>query len=132
MDYSGVGIIIEDQDKSFVLHLRDGNTPNMTNQWCLVGGSIEPGEDVVEAAVREVKEETGLTLTQPVHLRDFVYNGKQVALIRGGVDTNKEKMILGEGAGLKMFSKNEATSFLNSLEYSNPYLKEFHDYLLSL
>ena len=29
-------------------------------QWYLPAGKMEPGEDIVEAAVREVKEETGL------------------------------------------------------------------------
>src|SRR6266404_7231493 len=32
------------------------------NFWCSIGGHINPGEDPVEAAIREVKEETGLTV----------------------------------------------------------------------
>lgn len=37
--------------------------------WLSVGGHIEPGEDPVEAAIREVKEETGLDI-------DLVGNNK--------------------------------------------------------
>jgi ADP-ribose pyrophosphatase YjhB (NUDIX family) len=32
------------------------------NLWCLPGGHLTPGENVIEACIREVKEETGLTI----------------------------------------------------------------------
>lgn len=36
-------------------------TPTMKNRWCYIGGGIEQGEKATEAAVREIREETGLT-----------------------------------------------------------------------
>ena len=39
------------------------------NIWCSVGGHIESGEDPAQAAVREVKEESGLSIK-------FIQNGK--------------------------------------------------------
>ena len=65
MNYSGVGVIIENQEDKFLLHLRDGNTTRFTNQWCLIGGAIDQGENPLECATREVKEETALTLRNP-------------------------------------------------------------------
>lgn len=42
-----------------VLLIRRG-TPPMTGEWSLPGGRIEPGERAREAALRELKEETGV------------------------------------------------------------------------
>ena len=42
-----------------VLLIRRG-TPPMTGEWSLPGGRIEPGETAKDAALRELKEETGV------------------------------------------------------------------------
>lgn len=42
-----------------VLLVRRG-TPPMTGEWSLPGGRIEPGERAADAALRELKEETGV------------------------------------------------------------------------
>jgi 8-oxo-dGTP pyrophosphatase MutT (NUDIX family) len=129
MNYDGVGIIIENQRGDFLLHLRDGNTSIMTNQWCLVGGATEPGENILDSALREVKEETGLTLIQSEYIKSFPRADKLVALVKGTVDTDREHMVLGEGADLKFFSRSGVVALINSLDYSNPYLEEFSVYL---
>lgn len=43
-----------------VLLLR--RTRSLAGEWCQIAGSIEPGETAWQAALRETKEETGLTL----------------------------------------------------------------------
>lgn len=44
---------------SDVLLIRRGKTPRQ-GEWSLPGGRIEPGERAVEAALRELREETGV------------------------------------------------------------------------
>lgn len=66
-----------------VLLLRDRDPAEPEGwRWATIGGAIDPGEDVVAAAVRELFEETGIrapadALVGPVHtdLREFRYDG---------------------------------------------------------
>jgi ADP-ribose pyrophosphatase YjhB (NUDIX family) len=53
----GVGVIIEDARGWILLEKRSDN-----GMWGPPGGGIEPGESVAQAAMREVREETGLTV----------------------------------------------------------------------
>ncbi|HEV7368258.1 NUDIX hydrolase [Arenibaculum sp.] len=53
----GVGVVVRRQGR--VLLVRRGRPPRL-GQWGLPGGAQHLGETVAEAAVREVREETGL------------------------------------------------------------------------
>ena len=55
----GVGVVVWKRDR--VLLIRRGKSP-MRGRWSLPGGRQELGETVREAAVREVREETGLEI----------------------------------------------------------------------
>lgn len=52
-----VGVVCLRGDE--VLLIRRG-TPPMLGEWSLPGGRIEPGERAVDAALRELREETGV------------------------------------------------------------------------
>ena len=39
------------------------------DKWVGVGGKFEPGEDALACALREVREETGLTMHAPIYRR---------------------------------------------------------------
>lgn len=54
----GVGVIVQDQQGDILLEKRSD-----CGMWGLPGGKIEPGESVMATALREVKEETGLTIS---------------------------------------------------------------------
>jgi len=57
---------IEKDEKYLMLHRTKKKKDENHDKWIGVGGKFEAGESPDECVIREVKEETGLTLTVPV------------------------------------------------------------------
>jgi len=69
--HAAVGAVVMREGK--VLLVKRSNAPQK-GKWSLPGGSVELGETLKEAAEREVKEETGLTIKaiDPVFAFDLI------------------------------------------------------------
>ena len=71
-------LLLDEQDRLLLVRGHDADQPERS-WWFTVGGGIDPGEDARSAAVREVREETGLeldpaALVGPVLTRSAVFD----------------------------------------------------------
>lgn len=99
----GCSAVIFDETRQKVLLTRRADN----RQWCLPGGHMEPGESATETCVREVKEETGLSVevkrligiyTNPNRFIEYADGNKfhlvalnfEVAVLSGELTTSNE------------------------------------------
>ena len=91
-----------------LLRLRDDRADlPYPGQWDLVGGAVEPGETIGEAALREVAEEIGLDATGLEYFGEYpadVLNNVFVARL----SVPLEELVLTEGQRLLYASEAEA------------------------
>ena len=97
-------LLIVTEDGGLLLHHRD-DKPGIPNPdcWAGFGGAVEDGETVEDAVLREVREETGLLIADPIFLTEAIDHegdGRTVSLfyLVGGV--RPEDIDLHEGAGV--------------------------------
>lgn len=58
-------VLINEAGRVLLIEGRDTTTPERGSWWLTPGGGIEAGESAAEAAVREVREETGFLIQRP-------------------------------------------------------------------
>jgi 8-oxo-dGTP pyrophosphatase MutT (NUDIX family) len=97
------GVVLVDARGWLLLQERDEKAPANPDQWSPVGGSVEPGESVAEAAVRELAEETeisGVDLTHVETLRFFCddcEDAHELALFFALTDLTDDDVVCHEG-----------------------------------
>jgi 8-oxo-dGTP pyrophosphatase MutT (NUDIX family) len=97
-------VLLVDARGWLLLQERDAGAPRAANQWGMVGGHVEDGEDFEPAAYRELTEETGLTLSRGT-LRlwrdaEFTYpdgHRGRYHVYAAPVDATDADIVVGEG-----------------------------------
>ena len=90
-------ILLNDKDELLLLYVNDPKTTQTDGKynspyWFLVGGEIEKGESIQEAAFREIHEEVGIE-KENIELGLKVWFG-ECDLILGGILTHLKQMFI--------------------------------------
>lgn len=128
-------ILIRESDQALVLQQRD-NDPRITNPGMTTpfGGTKEPGEDIREAAVRELEEETGI-VQEAGDLEYFCTRTKTMA--KHGEDstvyyflakwTGKQAIRINEGTGYAVIHDRGDLGHLYTSPLARVVLNDFFD-----
>ncbi|MGP1583133.1 MAG: NUDIX domain-containing protein [Candidatus Altimarinota bacterium] len=87
-----VSVVIRNNN---ILLLKRKNTPWMNGYWGIPGGRLDAGESMTHGAIRELREETGLTISdENIAFKSIVQHkderGERIYFIIQVVDINEE------------------------------------------
>jgi ADP-ribose pyrophosphatase YjhB (NUDIX family) len=96
-------VLLVDRSGALLLQLRDAHAPNWPGVWGLPGGHVEPGESVIDAAARELFEESALKADGPLTVFDrqaMPAYGREKTYFYGTTSATQADVVLGEGAAM--------------------------------
>lgn len=109
-DYNRLSVmaLLTNANGEVLLNLRD-DSPDVLHpgHWAILGGSVEEGEDLIEALHREVREEIGYILDDAVEfcrIIDWEGGRDLVVVYSAPIDTPIDQLRLGEGREIRFFS----------------------------
>ncbi|HKV15782.1 MAG TPA: NUDIX domain-containing protein [Reyranella sp.] len=90
-------VLLDPQDRLFLFKVHnpavyDPADPFHDPFWVMIGGLLDPGEDYVDAAVREAREETGLVVDGDVR---WVWSRERIMQWRERTVLHRERFFLG-------------------------------------
>lgn len=104
-------IVLTDRTGRVLMQHRAHDADPEPGKWTPPGGRVEPGEDAVTAAHRELLEETGLTavleLDRVVEQLGADGVGVRFHVFTGRTDATQEDVVLGEGLAMRFLTPAE-------------------------
>ncbi len=104
-------IVLTGRDGRILMQHRSHDAYPEPGRWTPPGGRLEPGEDAVTAAHRELLEETGLTafLVPDRVVEQIGADGAGVRfhVFTGSTDACQEDVVLGEGLAMRFLTPAE-------------------------
>ncbi len=136
-----MGHSTENVELTILCLIQDGNRILLQNRvkedwkgYTLPGGHVEPGESFVDAAIREMKEETGLDIIRPqlVGIKQFpIENGRYIVLLFKATEFSGDVVSSDEGSMEwididKISEVNTVNDFEDLMKvFNNPDINEF-------
>ena len=124
-------VFLVDARGHVLLQHRDEHAPRAANQWGMVGGHVEDGEDYDEAMRREILEETGIEIDGEDlvlwQAAEFDYSDglrSDYRVYAGRVDLTDDDIVLGEGRAI-VFVDPARTRELDKAESCAYFLPRF-------
>ncbi|NUT32140.1 MAG: NUDIX hydrolase [Hamadaea sp.] len=128
------GVILVDAAGRLLLQLRDGNTRIDPHRWCLPGGHVDPGEDAIDCAHRELLEETGLKVDElQLFWRGLAPSAKfpgavgEFTIFYSATDATDDDVVCGEGAAMRFVD----AAVVATLEFGAAYAQIVPQFLAS-
>ena len=112
MVYRGVELLLQNRDKTD------------WRGYCFPGGHVEPGESIVDSVIREMKEETGLTVTnlRLCGIKQFPIEGGRYLVFFFKTDSFKGELASSEEGTVEWISRaklphiNKVSDFMDMLK----------------
>jgi 8-oxo-dGTP pyrophosphatase MutT (NUDIX family) len=104
-------IVLTDRAGRVLMQHRNQDAHREPGRWTPPGGRLEPGEDAMTAAHRELLEEAGLTAVLELDrvVEQAVADGAGVRfhVFTGRTDARQEDVVLGEGQAMRFLTPDE-------------------------
>lgn len=117
--FLAVEILVRHTDGDYLLMQRDYSKPAFAGYYeATAGGAAQKGEDPLTAAIRELKEETGIVASKLEELGNMVYHKMLCYQYLCVTDCDKDSITLQESETIayKWVSEKEFIAFVNSGE----------------